>query len=387
MQNSSIKHNFKFKNNNSFIYINNTPKILRFSKSPIMSNLDKKNINKNALNNERILLKKKPYINFNFNLIQNKNLNHKTIRTITPNLKLREIVNKKFRENNYKNLKDFIKCKTELPNISNININKSYVLTEYNKNKDSTENIDKQLKLIFVMKNKINELNKVIKEKNKEIANLKNGEFLLNDSINIKTTENEKNLYEEKNVYSVNTNIKRGNKTISKERQNNIGIKNKQKDNNRKINNKKLTPINKRNNETIKLNKEIQNLYKIINNLDEKYRQEIKKRDEYSQKYSFIKNCTFGLGAPQIKMDEKIKNYENKIINLEEQISQFREKESKYKKKRLFLSDQEYFNIQICLNALLKINNIQEENILKYINTISFENIEKITNSICNSLN
>lgn len=264
MQNSSIKHNFKFKNNNSFIYINNTPKILRFSKSPIMSNLDKKNINKNALNNERILLKKKPYINFNFNLIQNKNLNHKTIRTITPNLKLREIVNKKFRENNYKNLKDFIKCKTELPNISNININKSYVLTEYNKNKDSTENIDKQLKLIFVMKNKINELNKVIKEKNKEIANLKNGEFLLNDSINIKTTENEKNLYEEKNVYSVNTNIKRGNKTISKERQNNIGIKNKQKDNNRKINNKKLTPINKRNNETIKLNKEIQNLYKII---------------------------------------------------------------------------------------------------------------------------
>ena len=390
MENSSIKRNFKFKNNNSFIYINNTPKILRFSKSPLIPNLDKRTLNKRIYNNDKILLKKKPYINFNFNLIQNKN-NNKKIRTITPNLKLREIVNKNFRENNYSNLNNFIKLKNELPDISNFNKfqNKSYILTEYNKKKETNENIDKQLKLIFVMKNKINELNKVIKEKNREITNLKNGELLLNDFINIKTAEKDKNLPEEKNINNISTNYKGEIRKCSKEKDN-AKIRNIKKDNNKNINNKnnkRLTPINKRNNETEKLNKEIQNLNKIINDLDEKYRKEIKKNSEFSQKYSFIKNCTFGLGAPQIKMDEKIRNYENKIIDLEEQIYQYKEKESKYNKKRLLLSEQEYENIQICLNALLEINNIQEDQILKYINKISFENIEKITNSICKLLN
>ena len=399
MENTSIKRDFKFRNNNSFIYINNTPKILRFSKTPIMGNLDKKNLNKRVSNNEKILLKKKPYINFNFNLIQNKNMNNKKIRTITPNLKLREIVNKKFRENKYQNLNSLIKCQTELPDISNYNKiqNKSYILTEINKKKDQNENLDKQLKLVFVMKNKINELNKIIKEKNREIINLKNGELLLNNFNNFKPAEKDKNISEEKNINSISTNIKKENKTISKERENNMKIRNIKKENNNsknKINNNKnnknnksLNPINKKNGDALKLNKEIENLNKIINNLDEKYRQEIKKNKEFSQRYSFIKNCTFGMGAPQMKMDDKIRNYENKIINLEEQIYEYKEKESKYNKKRNFLSEQEYSNIQICLNALLKLNNIKEENILKYINKITFDNIEKITNSICKLLN
>ena len=221
MENTSIKRDFKFRNNNSFIYINNTPKILRFSKTPIMGNLDKKNLNKRVSNNEKILLKKKPYINFNFNLIQNKNMNNKKIRTITPNLKLREIVNKKFRENKYQNLNSLIKCQTELPDISNYNKiqNKSYILTEINKKKDQNENLDKQLKLVFVMKNKINELNKIIKEKNREIINLKNGELLLNNFNNFKPAEKDKNISEEKNINSISTNIKKENKTISKERE------------------------------------------------------------------------------------------------------------------------------------------------------------------------
>ena len=107
MENQAIKKNFKFKNNNSFIYINTQPKALRLSKTPIMANIKKRslNLNQNKLNNnnnDKSVLKKKPYINFNFNLIQNRNMNNQTkIRTITPNLKLREIVNKKFRENNF----------------------------------------------------------------------------------------------------------------------------------------------------------------------------------------------------------------------------------------------------------------------------------------------
>ena len=44
MESHQVKHNFHFKNNNSFIYINNTPKMLRISKTPIM-NLGKKKTN------------------------------------------------------------------------------------------------------------------------------------------------------------------------------------------------------------------------------------------------------------------------------------------------------------------------------------------------------
>ena len=40
MESRAIKQNYKFKNNNSFIYISNTPKVLRFSKTP--QNIDKK---------------------------------------------------------------------------------------------------------------------------------------------------------------------------------------------------------------------------------------------------------------------------------------------------------------------------------------------------------
>ena len=174
MENQSIKQKFKFKDNNSFIYINNTPKMLRLSATPVITNLSKKNIHinkNNNNNNDKFLFKKKPYINFNFNLIQNKNMNNKRIRTITPNLKLREIVNQKIRENNIHNFNN-IKCKTELPDIFNINPNhnKSYIHTDYNiKKKETNDNMDRQLKLIFVMKNKINELNKIIREKDQEI--------------------------------------------------------------------------------------------------------------------------------------------------------------------------------------------------------------------------
>ena len=93
MGNQLIKQKYKLKENNSFIY--NTPKIFGFPKPPISSNITKKNIiQKNKNQNEKILLKKNPYINFNFNLIQTKNMNNKKIRTITPNLQLREIVEK-----------------------------------------------------------------------------------------------------------------------------------------------------------------------------------------------------------------------------------------------------------------------------------------------------
>ena len=197
MENDSIMKKLKLRENNSYFCINNTPKMVRLSATPVlMSNITKKHIQPiNKLNNydNKNVFKKKPYINFNFNVIQNKNMNNPKIRTITPNLRLREIVNKKIRENNNFNLNNFnnIKCKTELPDIFSINPNhnKSYINTDYNvKKKESNENIDRQLKLIFVMKNKINELNKIVKEKNQEINFLKNCEINYN-TININKKE------------------------------------------------------------------------------------------------------------------------------------------------------------------------------------------------------
>ena len=119
--------------------------------------------------------------------------------------------------------------------------------------------------------------------------------------------------------------------------------------------------------------------------MDEKYRQEIKK-NEFNQKYNHIKNCTFGINVPTVQIEDKIRNYENKIINLEEQIFQFQQKEEKLKKK-LTLSNEEYKNVQICLNALIISNKIKEEDIMENIDSISFENKEKISNNLCNLLN
>ena len=419
MENQSIKQKFKFKDNNSFIYINNTPKMLRLSATPVITNLSKKNIHinkNNNNNNDKFLFKKKPYINFNFNLIQNKNMNNKRIRTITPNLKLREIVNQKIRENNIHNFNN-IKCKTELPDIFNINPNhnKSYIHTDYNiKKKETNDNMDRQLKLIFVMKNKINELNKIIREKDQEIYNLKNGEIIYG-SINTinkeKNINNNNNISENKNI-SDNSDNKKEYKNISRDKNlNNIKNENNRfkkikKENKDFKDNNKLGPITKKYNETLANNmKEIQNLKKMINGLEEKYQQELKKNKDITQKYSYIRNSTIGFNSSLMQNQQKMKDKE-KIIELEEQINQYKIRDQNKKKLRVtktelkiissdiknkekvILTDDEYSNIQICLNALIKINQINEENIKKGIKEMTFSNINiiKITNNICNLL-
>ena len=415
MENESIKKKFKLKENNSFFCINNTPKMLRLSAAPVLiSNKTKKNLQPiNKLNNfdNKNIFKKKPYINFNFNVIQNKNVNNKKIRTITPNLRLREIVNRQIRENKNLNFNNIIKCKTELPDIFSINPNhnKSYIHTDSNaKKKETADNMDRQLKLIFVMKNKINELNKIINEKNQEINLLKNGENNYNTIKDIKK-KNNNNLIDKKN--NENLDIKR----VSKERNMNINnnmnlvktdnnkfkkIKNENKNIIKEKNidkeNSKINEITKKYNETISNNnKEIQNLKKIITELEDKCQQEINKNKEMNQKYNFIRNCTFGLGGPQIQNEEKLREKENKIIKLEEELIQLQLKEEKEKKllekekknpEKILLSDEEYSNIQICLNALIKKFNINEENIMKGIDKVSLANIDKIANNICNLL-
>ena len=415
MENESIKKKFKLKENNSFFCINNTPKMLRLSAAPVLiSNKTKKNLQPiNKLNNfdNKNIFKKKPYINFNFNVIQNKNMNNKKIRTITPNLRLREIVNRQIRENKNLNFNNIIKCKTELPDIFSINPNhnKSYIHTDSNaKKKETADNMDRQLKLIFVMKNKINELNKIINEKNQEINLLKNGENNYNTIKDIKKNNNNNLIDKKKNE---NLDIKR----VSKERNMNINnnmnlvktdnnkfkkIKNENKNIIKEKNidkeNSKINEITKKYNETISNNnKEIQNLKKKITELEDKCQQEINKNKEMNQKYNFIRNCTFGLGGPQIQNEEKLREKENKIIKLEEELIQLQLKEEKEKKllekekknpEKILLSDEEYSNIQICLNALIKKFNINEENIMKGIDKVSLANIDKIANNICNLL-
>ena len=418
MENDFIMKKLKLRENNSYFCINNTPKMVRLSATPVlMSNITKKHIQPiNKLNNydNKNVFKKKPYINFNFNVIQNKNMNNQKIRTITPNLRLREIVNKKIRENNNFNLNHYnnIKCKTELPDIFSINPNqnKSYINTDYNvKKKETNENIDRQLKLIFVMKNKINELNKIVKEKNQEINFLKNCEINYN-TININKKEKKNNIINKKS--SENYDIKKENKNLSKGKNINMSnnnmntikaeytkLKTSKKENKDKIKdnkeNNKIEEITKKYNETVlNNNKEIQNLKKMITDLEDKYQQELNKNKDMNQKYSFIRNCTFGLNTPQADYEKKLRERENKIIKLQEQIFQMQLNEQKKKiviedknnKEKIILSDEEYFNIQICLNALIKKFNISEENIMKGINKISIDNIDKISNNICNLL-
>ena len=222
MEKYVLNQKIKLKENNSFIYLNHSPNVLKLSSSPLLiSNIAKKinNINIKKNSNDKNNLKKKPNINFNLNLINKNNISQKQIRTITPNLKLREIVNKKLRENDFHNLKN-IKCKIDLPDI---NQNKNYLHTDLNAQKKDNDNMDRQLKLIFIMKNKINELNKIIKEKNQEINNLKNGE--LTRSVTQLREKAVNNHLLSKKTYD-NYEIKKESKNLSKSMNNINAIKN-----------------------------------------------------------------------------------------------------------------------------------------------------------------
>ena len=422
MEKYVLNQKIKLKENNSFIYLNHSPNVLKLSSSPLLiSNIAKKinNINIKKNSNDKNNLKKKPNINFNLNLINKNNISQKQIRTITPNLKLREIVNKKLRENDFHNLKN-IKCKIDLPDI---NQNKNYLHTDLNAQKKDNDNMDRQLKLIFIMKNKINELNKIIKEKNQEINNLKNGE--LTRSVTQLREKAVNNHLLSKKTYD-NYEIKKESKNLSKSMNNINAIKNENsrfkkikkdykdshkdnsKDNFKERDNggKKINSINsltKKYNEIItNNNKEIQNLRKIITELEEKYLQEKNKNKEINQKYTFMRNCTFGTNGPQNKYDEKFRELQNKIIILEEQLYQYKIKEKQQKEKKIrnemkiiknnnknekiILSDKEYSNIQICLNSLIEKFNLSEGKIKDGIKEYTFDNIDKISSHICGLL-
>ena len=425
MEKYFLNQKIKLKENNSFVYLNHSPNVLKLSSSPLLIlNIAKKfnNINIKKNGNEKINKKKKSNLNFNLNLINKNNINQKQIRTITPNLKLREIVNKKIRENDLQNLKN-IKFKIDLPDI---NQNKSYLHTDLNAQKKENDNMDRQLKLIFIMKNKINELNKIIKEKNQEINNLKNGE-LIRSVTQLREKIGNNHLLSKKT--NDNYEIKKDNKNLSKSMNNINAIKNENsrfkklkkdykdshkdnsKDNNKDRDNgcKKISSINsiaKKYNEIItNNNKEIQNLRKIITELEEKYLQEKNKNKEINQKYTFVRNCTFGTNGPQNKYEEKLLQKENRIIKLEEELNNYKLKELKNKKKsykitknelkfikkdktneKIILSNKEYSNIQICLNSLIKKFNLSEEKIKEGIKELSYDNIDKISNHICGLL-
>ena len=422
MEKYVLNQKIKLKENNSFIYLNHSPSVLKLSSSPLLiSNIAKKinNINIKKNNNDKNNLIKKTNINFNLNLINKNNINQKQIRTITPNLKLREIVNKKIRENDFHNLK-YNKGKIDLPDI---NQNKSYLHTDLNAQKKENDNMDRQLKLIFIMKNKINELNKIIKEKNQEINNLKNGELIHsvtqlrektgnNHLLSKKTNDNyeikkeSKNLSKSMNnintIKNENNRFKKIKKDYKESHKDNSKDNNKDRDNGgKKINS--INSITKKYNEIItNNNKEILNLRKIITELEEKYLQEKNKNKEINQKYTFMRNCTFGTNSPQNKYDEKIRELQNKIIILEEQIYQYKIKEKQQKEKntknelkiirntnkneKLILSDKEYSNIQICLNSLIEKFNLSEGKIKEGIKELAYYNIDKISSHICGLL-
>lgn len=427
MEKYFLNQKIKLKENNSFIYLNHSPNVLKLSSSPLLiSNIAKKinNSNTKKNGNEKNNLKKKPNINSNLHLIQKSNITQKQIRTITPNLKLREIVNKKIRENDFQYLKN-IKFKMELPDI---NQNKNYLQTDLSAQKKESDNIDRQLKLIFIMKNKINELNKIIKEKNQELDCIKNGELIRsvtllrekagnNHLLSKKTYDNYENKKDSKNLSKSMNNINAIKNENSRFKKIKKDYKDSHKDSHKDISKdsikdrdngcKKINSINsisKKYNEIIaNNNKEIQNLRKIITELEEKYLKEKSKNKEINQKYTFVRNCTFGTNGPQNIYEEKLRQKESKIIILEEQLNQYKLKENKNKcfritkyelkiaknnkkNEKLILTDKEYSNIQICLNSLVNKFNLNHDKIKEGIKLFSFENRNKISNHVCGLL-
>ena len=322
------------KNKPAILRIKGHPKNLSVfkNKSPItktFGNTRKKIINSSTtsnlygnqllpqLNNKKKLFIKPNCLKNNETTIDNSNSkeNKKNFRSVTP---LTDFKKKKsfFRrtqttetKNNFSTLNSPSSNNIyEFNNINHRTISDNIPFKNKPLNKNSPE-IKKQLQILSVMKKKINEQNKKILIKEKEIEFYKKNNNFYNN-----------------NTYHLRTILK---SDISKEdiennKKENISLKNELKL--LKEENKKY----KEENENYK--KEIQILNEKILALNEKYEKKSNEDNELKQKYNFIKNSVLNENDLKQKYENRLSKQDKLILDLEEKLNQYKINENKLKK-------------------------------------------------------
>ena len=283
-------------------------------------------INVNHTRNNNSSIKKSiqdismPNINNSFHNIKLNDKNNSN-NDINNNLKKNSLKNNNIINiySNYQNLTDInndINLSEQNYNHQSINNNSS--------DSGSQKNINKQFQsLISDLQKKINEQNKILSDRAKEIENLKK-QIIDNEKEKDKLEENENNKNEINNNYFNNeeytSNInnineyKTENELLNKEIERYKFLLNDYKKNNQEKN--QQNEINK---EMIqKLQDELKNLKDNIESLSNKYQNELNNNKILEEKYKYIKNNT---RTPE----ELIETYKNKIIQQENSITQLEE--------------------------------------------------------------
>ena len=268
----------------------------------------------------------------------------------------------------------------------------------------NSSTIKKQLQILTALKKKINEQNKIILTRDKEIEYYKNN-------------------YNNNHFHT----MVKSDKFLQKE----------------------LKEINENetNEEIEKYKNEISSLKEKIESLEIKYESKEKDRNEVQQKYDYLKNSVLTQNELKSKYENRISKQEKTIIDLEEQINQYKINENRLKKKEkekerekekekekekenmlnhiesnniekskinkkvleisninyfgiiahnennknkqnyFFLSDEMFDDIFLLIKAILTSNSKYEQEVQSYIEKISNENIEEYTNKFCELLN
>ena len=382
-QNNQINQN----NQNNYYYKTfNNNKNSHIRPSPPFNNKKVKKKDRNShMNDSRIKLPnltreksdKIIYSKININKIngtsinsfkKNQDISMPNINNSFNNFKLNDKNN--ISDNNWNSNMDFIYNKKKNSLMSNINnysnyqniindTNNEILLTEQNINNPSNnnnfssdyvyeKNIPKQFQSIFSeMQKKINEQNKLLSDRIKEIENLKKE---IEDKEKNELKYN--NFNNSENMIDINE-YKNENELLNKEIERYKSLLDDYKKNNQEKNQQ-----NELNCVMIeKLQKELKNLKENIESLSSKYQSELSNNKILEEKYKYIKNNIY---TPQ----ELTEKYENRIIQQEKMIANLEEELYQIKTKK----------------KIIKKSKIQSLEILGTPNNANSENNETITN-------
>ena len=354
-----------------------------------------------------------------------RNIGRNIIRSVTPNQSKKNLI-----DNNINSNQSYLKLSL-LPDIYKNNITDS----SYKENND----LNKQLQIIFSLKKKIIEMNKIVLSKNKEIEDLKRDINIftvnqLNSEIIILKNENEKlKSYIKNNKDLQNTVLNDKNINYINDLKNQIDILKKEnevlykdeldKNNilNRQINdlnkNFKLNNNNNKDYDKQKLLNQISNQEKIIIQLKEKNKLINKKTKFEDNELEQSNNIIFEIISYNKNINHKIKkknykielikssnenfsiisksnnnsnnnyNKNKKIFNLKEQkffltLKSYNKNNNNMINNLKLLTEEEYGDIELLLNILYTILNINKNEIVKIFNLVNNELI--VIRNICN---
>ena len=321
--------------------------IIKNSSKRNLQDISMPNIINNSIHNIK-LNEKNNIINGNIpnnELIYNKNKNH----SLTDNINI--YANNNFSDTNNENTLTEHYNNNNFPSINN-----------YSSDSGIEKTVPKQFQsIISEMQKKINEQNKLLSDRIKEIENLKKQ---LNEN---NEDNNQKN--DSKNSYFDNMENMNMMKEYKKENEflNNEIDRYKSLLNDYKKNNQEKNQQNELNNEMIgKLQEELKNLKENIETLSEKYQIELTNNKILEEKNQYLKNNIRTPDELRQAFEIKTNQQEQKILELEEEIYQIN-----FAKKKIQKCKQSSFEI-------LGISNNESNNKLKIARTLTREFIVKI---------